>query len=63
MRVVIDRSRSRINAEPDDAAEENVANRPTFKVGRNCRRGVLPPRLGAPSLNVLFALIDCGHAG
>jgi hypothetical protein len=32
MRVVIDRTRSRINAEPDDAAKENVANRPTVKV-------------------------------
>jgi hypothetical protein len=63
MRVVIDRSRSRINADPDDAAKENVPNRPTFKIGRNCRRGVLPPRLGAPSLNVLFALVDRGDAG
>ena len=58
VRIFVDRPRSCIDANPNDAPQEDIPDCPAFEIRRNSERGFLPSRFGAANLNVFPALFD-----
>lgn len=58
VRIFVDCSRSCIDANPNDAPQEDIPYCPAFEIRRNSERGFLPSRFGAANLNVFLALFD-----